>query len=47
MSGELDQMPVDTAVDMICLPAFDSSLSEPSVGDFACFLTPACAANWR
>ena len=47
MKGEPDQMPVDTAVDMICWPTFDGPLSEPSVGYFVCFLTPACSTSWR
>jgi hypothetical protein len=29
MKGEPDPMPVDTAVDMICGPAFDGSLTHP------------------
>ena len=34
MKGEPDQMPVDTAVDMICSPTFDGPLSEPSICHF-------------
>ena len=46
MKGEPDQMPVDTAVDMICWPTFDGPLPEPSVGYFVGF-TPACTAGQR